>query len=316
MGFIKAIIKIAFALVALIIGAVLLVGLFGSGKGPEEKKVAQTSSSRTFSQQCAGAEATGVEYGITGSSINVRKGPGTNYEKIVNQKATSALGKTYYVQIDHTVTVLEVCRKGDWSFIEVVNPDWLRDSHRGWVASRFLRGQMRDAAGVQVFTEEDFIWDKNTSPYKDIIVAAVNKIHRENSRCKEIDPSSAYLSGSKSSPGKPVFFVTCGSGAKAFNVWFSKDDLDPKKVFEAAKHIDKATAISLCETYARNAATHPSTVDFSRVMDLAINEHPNGRTTVNSTFTAKNSFNLEIKFRIRCLLDATGLIEAAVNEAG
>ncbi len=184
------------------------------------------------------------------------------------------------------------------------------------MASRFLRGQMRDAAGVQVFTEEDFIWDKNTSPYKDIIVAAVNKIHRENSRCKEIDPSSAYLSGSKSSPGKPVFFVTCGSGAKAFNVWFSKDDLDSEKAFEAAKHIDKATAISLCETYARNAATHPSTVDFSRVMDLAINEHPNGRTTVNSTFTAKNSFNLEIKFRIRCLLDATGLIEAAVNEAG
>ena len=99
-------------------------------------------------------------------------------------------------------------------------------------------------------------------------------------------------------------------------MWFSKDDLGSEKVFEAAKHIDKATAISLCETYARNAATHPSTVDFSRVIDLAINEHPNGRTTVNSTFTAKNSFNLEIKFRIRCLLDATGLIEATVNEAG
>lgn len=316
MGSIKAMIKTAFLLVALIFGVLLLVSHFGSQKGPEENEVAKNSSSRTPPSECTDGEATGVEYGISGSNINVRKGPGTNYEKITNQKATSILGNTTYIQVDNTVTVLEICRKGDWSFIQVIRPDWLKDSHKGWIASRFLRKQMRDAAGVQTFTEEDFIWDKITSPYKGIIVAGVNKIHRENSRCKEIDPSSAYLSGSKSSPGKPVFYVTCGSGAAAFNVWFSKDDLDSKKTFEAAKHIDKATAISLCEQYARSAATYPSTVDFSNVMDLAISEHPNGRTTVNSTFTAKNSFNLEIKFKIRCLLDATGLIEAAVHEAG
>ena len=62
-------------------------------------------------------------------------------------------------------------------------------------------------------------------------------------------------------------------------------------------------------------AAHPSTVEFSKFLDLAVNEHPSGRTTITSTFTAKNSFNLETKFNIRCLLDSKGLIEADVNEA-
>ena len=253
-------------------------------------------SNSTFSRQCASAEATGVEYGVTGSRINVRNGPGTNYEKIINRKATNALGETRYVQIDNSVTVHEVCRKGDWSLIEVVKPDWLRDSHRGWVASRFLRGQMRDSAGVQVFTKEDFVWDKNTSPYKDTIVAAVNKIHRENARCKEIDPSSAYLSGSKSSPGNPVFFVTCGSGANAFNVWFSKDDLDSEKPSETAEHIDKATSISdstrqqlwilRTQDGVKQRLKDPSSAEFrnSRFVDFE------GVPIVCGEVNAKNSF--------------------------
>lgn len=263
---------------------------------PQNETGISADSTRMFSQQCASAEVTGVEYGIAGSRINVRKGPGTNYEKIVNQKATSTLGKTHYIQIDNSVTVLEACRKGDWSFIQVISPDWLRDSHQGWVASRFLRGQLRDAAGVQVFTEQDFIWDKNTSPYKDIIVPAVNKIHRENSRCKEIDPSSAYISGTKSSPGKPVFFVTCGYGAKAFNVWFSKDDLGSENAFEAAKHIDKATGISadtrqqvwILETQdgVRQRLKDPSSAEFrnSRFVDFE------GIPIVCGEVNGKNSF--------------------------
>lgn len=315
MGFIKTTAKLTIAIVALTIGAALLVGSPDPKQRLDEKMTAQSIPNNKNAGQCARAKVTGVEYGITGSRINVRKGPGTNYEKIVNQKATAALGKTHYVQVDNSVTVLESCRQDDWSFIEVTKPEWLRESHKGWVASRFLREQARDATGVRVFNEEDFIWDGKTSPHKEIIVAAVNKIHRENSRCEEIDPSSAYLSGSKSSPENPVFFVTCGSGANAFNVWFSKEDLDDKKVFGAQRHIEKANAISLCEMYARNAAAYPDTVDFSRVIDLAISEHPNGRTTINSTFTARNNLNLQLKFNIRCLLDATGLIEATVHEA-
>jgi hypothetical protein len=183
-------------------------------------------------------------------------------------------------------------------------------SHRGWVLSKFLRKRKTDAAGKEIFTEKDFIWDKYTSPYKDIIVAGVNKVYRENSRCKYIHPSTASISGSKGTKENPVFFVTCGKGKNMFNAFFSKADVDKDTRLSEKKHIDKSKAIDLCEAYAKEHATHPSTVVFSRIMDLSITEHPNGCTRVTSTFTAKNGFNLKVKFNITCLLDASGLIDA------
>lgn len=274
----------------------------------------QTTQAASNTDCGPNAVATGNTYGVTGSSINIRTGPGSQYDRIVNEKATRILKETMYIHIDSTVTIREVCRQGEWSRIQVVEPEYLRDSHRGWVASRFLRNLETDTTGRRVFTENDFIWDDRIRPYKDIIVAGVNKIHRENERCGQIDPSSAYVS-SKSTPSDPVFFVTCGSGANVFNVFFSKKDVEADREFRAAGHIDKTNAVALCERYAKSVAAHPSTVDFSRFLDLAVNEHPNGRTTVNSTFTAKNAFNLEIKFQIRCLLNSAGLIEANVVEA-
>lgn len=258
---------------------------------------------------------TGKTYKVNGSDINVRSGPGTNHDRIINQKASSIFKKNIYVTIDNTVTVYEECTQGEWSKVRVTDPDWLSNSHRGWVLSKFLRKKQTDAAGKEIFTEKDFIWDNNTSPYKEIIVAGVNKVYRENARCKDIDPSSAYISGSKGTKDNPVFFVTCGKGSNTFNAFFSKADVEKDKRLTEKKHIDKSQAVDLCEAYAKQHATHPSTVDFSRIMDLAITEHPNGRTRVTSTFTAKNSFNLEVKFNISCLLEDSGLIEANIIES-
>lgn len=165
------------------------------------------------------------------------------------------------------------------------------------------------------YVESDFYWDKSTEPYKSIIVAGVNKIHRENSRCKEMDPSSAYISSNKGTASNPIFYVTCGSGSNAFNAFFSKSDVASSSKLIATKHVDKSLAIKQCENYAKSNATHPSTVDFSKLMDLAITEHPNGNTTVISSFRAKNNFNLELKYNIRCLSNASGLFEANINEA-
>jgi hypothetical protein len=165
-----------------------------------------------------------------------------------------------------------------------------------------------------VFDEADFIWDHKTSPHKSTIVSGVNKIHRENSRCNVIDPASAYISGSKGTASDPVFFVTCGTGLNAFNVFFTKSDVESNKALTAGVHIDPRLAIDMCESYAKSHATHPSTVKFSRLLDILVNQHPNGRTAVMSSFKAKNSFNMELEYAIRCLFDATDLIEARIKE--
>lgn len=252
---------------------------------------------------------------VNGSDVVLRAGPSTKSEKLINQKATQILKTTQYLTIDNTATVVEECCQAGWSRVQVTEPDWLRASHIGWVPSTAFRGQKKDDSGQVVFTEADFIWDKKTTPYKKIIVAGVNKVHKENSRCKTIDPGSAYISSSQGTTSDPVFFVTCGTGANAFNAFFSKSEVEKGTTLAAAKQIYRNRAIDLCEAYAKANAAHPSTVSFSRVMDLAVTEHPNGRTTVISSFTAKNSFDLKLKYSIRCLCDANGLIEGNVNEA-
>ena len=86
----------------------------------------------------ASSTRTGKTYKVDGSDINVRTGPGISYDKIINQKASSILKKNIYVTIDNTVTVLEECTEGEWSKIRVTDPDWLSNSHRGWILSKFL----------------------------------------------------------------------------------------------------------------------------------------------------------------------------------
>jgi hypothetical protein len=113
-----------------------------------------------------------------------------------------------------------------------------------------------------------------------------------------------------------VFFVTCGKGANVFNAFFSKSEVEKGSVLAAAKHVEKSHAIELCEQFARSRTNHPSTVKFSRVLDMTVTEHSNGRTSVQSSFKAKNSLNLELKYNVRCLMDAAGLFEGNISEAG
>ena len=91
-------------------------------------------------QQCGNdSQSSGSKLRVSGNNINVRVGPGTKYKKVINQKSSRILRKTDYVSIDKTVTVIEECTKSGWSKIQVIDPDWLSESHRGWVATKFLK---------------------------------------------------------------------------------------------------------------------------------------------------------------------------------
>lgn len=260
-----------------------------------------------------GSQSTGLEMRVTGTGHVLRSEPGKSGARIVNQKATAALKETHYITIDKSTVVRQECVQGEWSRVQVIEPSSLSGTHKGWVQTAVLRGQ-QVVGGKRVFTEEDFYWDAKSKPHKQTIIAGVNKIHSENARCAQIDPSSAAVSSSKGTKADPVFYVTCGEGAGVFNVFFSKSEVAAGTPMTAAQHIERVRAADLCERYVKSHANHPSTVDFSRVMDLQVIEHPNGRTTLNSTFTAKNSLNLETKHKIRCLLDKRGLIEGHISE--
>ncbi|VWC91084.1 hypothetical protein BLA18112_03325 [Burkholderia lata] len=257
----------------------------------------------------------GKSFSITGQGIPILMAPNAEAEKLVNEKASQIMHSTEYMTVDNSTTVTEECTKGDWSRIYVTSPEWLRETHIGWIPTSSLRKPQADAAGRRIFTEADFIFDDVTRPYKTTIIEGVNRIYRENDRCHDIRPDSAYISGSKGTKEEPVFYVTCGAGAAAFNVFFSRTDISGDKKLVAPSNIGHTEAVSQCQEYVRSHATHASTVNFSHVADLRVTDHPNGNTRVTSTFTAKNGYNLELKYNISCLLNSSGLIEANISEA-
>ncbi|PQV53405.1 hypothetical protein [Paraburkholderia sp. BL21I4N1] len=262
----------------------------------------------------SGSTTTGKSYSVNGQNILLLAAPKAGAAKLVNEKATSIMHTTQYMAIDNSVTVNEQCTQGPWSRVQVTDPDFLSVTHIGWVPSSALRKPQVDASGQRVFTEADFQFDKATLPYKKVIIDGVNRIHRENDRCSDIDPSSAYLS-SNSTQANPTFYVTCGKGTQVFNVFFTPRDVASGKKFEAPRNVDHTQAVAMCEAYAKSHATHPSTVDFSRVLDVAVSDGANGNTRVTSTFTAKNGYNLKLKYNIACLVNTSGLIEATISEA-
>lgn len=160
---------------------------------------------------------------------------------------------------------------------------------------------------------DQFYWDDKTEPYKEIIVKGVNQVYQNNSRCQSIDPSSAYISSSKGSKSNPVFYVTCEQGAEIFNVFFSKSDVQTNSDLTPESHIEKSKAVELCEKYVKENSVLPESTEFSKILDLSIKEHGNGRTSVFSSFSAKNRLNEEKSYNVSCLLDSTGLIEGNIN---
>ena len=253
-------------------------------------------------------EMTGVN-----KEFELRTGPSRTADRIKNEKASSILGKVHYHVVDQSTTVRRLCRGKSWSEVQIVEPQWL-NFVRGWTPNEVLRLIERDESGRRVYETRDFIWDGDTRAHRTQIVAAINKIVRENDRCNSIDTGTLSKSPSRSRPGKPVFFVTCNTGADVFNVWFEPSDVAAGRTFAATPNIAQAAALQACEAAVKSAATHPSTVRFSRVMDVAFTRHASGRSRLLSTFTAKNSFGLELKYRVSCLFDGYTLIESLIAE--
>lgn len=179
-----------------------------------------TATTSSVSGECeVGKAVDEKEVGVT-DEFEIRTSPSDAGDRIKNEKASDALGSIQYHEIDISTTVKQLCAQGDWTKVQITSPEWL-NFVKGWVPNRVLRGIDRTADGVRVWVESDFIWDDHTTPFKTKIIAAVNKITREHRGCDDIDPTSTAMSPSRSKPGKPVFFVTCGfNHGTAFNVWF------------------------------------------------------------------------------------------------
>jgi hypothetical protein len=192
----------------------LLISILFSGCSSE-------TATRTFKCE-VGNGADGRVVDVTGNEHPIYKAPDLKSDRIVNNKASSATGNTEYHSLWSSQKVEVQCEHGDWARIQVVEPDWLHFV-KGWVETKYLL-QTSQSGENRVFTEEDIYWDINTKDYKEGILKELNRIHKENPICTNaMDTGTVTKSPTKSTPGNPVFFVTCGSGVNAKNVWFTSN---------------------------------------------------------------------------------------------
>lgn len=305
---------------ALLIPATLLSACSSQPTGNDGNEAGATNGSGIFDKTVAkvpeacegGGIATGDEVTVS-KMLDLRETPSASGKKIVNEKATEILRTTQYHGVDQTTRLTELCRQKSWSKIRIVEPDWLNHVV-GWVPVSALRQIQRDSSGTRKYVAEDFMWDRHTTPYKAKLVNAVNRIVKENSRCPSVETSSLAKSDSRSSPGKPMFYVTC-QGSQPFNVWFGPEDAaNQSKKFSAIGNIGQTEALSACERSAKMAANNPQTVDFSRFMSVAFVPYPNGNSRLISSFTAKNAFGVEGKFRIECFFEGGTQTETNISE--
>lgn len=276
---------------------------------------AATGTQAPFTSQatCTGSPSN-REVRPLASDIPLRTSPSESAPRVVNQSATEVFGRKEYANIDKSELLTETCTTSGWSHVQVKQPSHL-NFIAGWVQSKNLRGRLTDEQGIEIFTQADFEWTKRTKPYASIIVAGVNKVLRENPRCKQVNTGSVDISSTKGSRENPVFYVTCDdSNGDPFNIFFSKADVN-KGTALSGKHIEHAQAVNICEAAAKSKSTNPSTVKFSRTYSLAIVDFQNGRTSVRSKFTAANKLGSEGTYQIECMLTSSGLIDVTVREA-
>ena len=195
--------------------------------------VPQATSHKPPSDCNANTDITGEKLNVLGNEIFIREGPGSQHAKIVNEKATRALGKTHYISIDDTVTVYEECVKGDWSWIRVTTPDWLQDSHRGWVESKNLdKGQVLPGDSTARLVSKGALHPYTREHYPDTFAkygSRINDIERYRKKAALKAASSptcdfvttSELSG-RSTIGNLQFWADCKNGTR---IRFSEDEL-------------------------------------------------------------------------------------------
>lgn len=152
------------------------------------------------------------------------------------------------------------------------------------------------------------------SEYRDDLAAMLTLLQSQHPSCmKEMNLGTARLADSVDPDSvNPEFLVHCDKERQV--VRFTWMDMVNRRLPAPAPKADYSAAVAACEQVARVRATHPQTVKFSRVMDMQYRDNGDGSATIRTAFKARNAFNLETKFRIRCEYDEGRIVDASVGE--
>jgi hypothetical protein len=274
---------------------------------------AKTPAARQLAATATCEQGTPVSgrFYVKGDEINFRTGPGTNYNSVVNQRATQVLGTTEYRKLSPAYMLEGLCETDEWLEAHITEVDghpvdW---GETGWVHKQFVT--QNASAEVQA----GLIWDiDNESDFTDeektLVKRGALEVLKDENNCESI--YTGYRSGSR----KGAYYVTCNAknGGEPFNVWFSAADVEAGGTLTAPKAYPEAPSRQACEKAIEARVSHPSTLDIHHFLGYATKVANNSNRIVIQEFTAKNSFGLELKHRARCLIQPNGSLEITITE--
>lgn len=263
--------------------------------------------------ECKSADQiTGKQYGVVGTGIEIRQGPGQNHEKKVNEKATKVLGSTQYLMIDDSTMVVEECIVGGWSWIRVVDPKWLSDSHRGWVPTAALNkgqnlGSDPYAGKISSYALSPYTPDQYPKTVQKF-GSRLPEIERMRRRAAEMAVDSGKcdqaqiveLSDSKSTLDHLYFWVDCRNGERIYLDEFQIGAGSAVKT-QKEKAWTKEAAMRACSRAIKDRALLPSEVDIHVILGTEFYQAPTTHNMVlRMNFDAKNAFGAELPYTATC----------------
>jgi TPR repeat protein len=174
---------------------------------------------------------------IKGENVPIMNGPSHSSGQKINETATKYMKSpnVSYLTFGKEWIVRTIDKKGDWLHVEGINHEDIRVAYKGWIESRFIRELQYDKKGFYIYTEEDFYFSEDSYTglsyrYKDIVIKAINYLHKYDPRCVNIVPSSTSLSTTKKAPHGDigVFYVRCEKGDDVYNIFFTKNEIESK----------------------------------------------------------------------------------------
>lgn len=235
--------------------------------------------------------------------------PSADSPRVLNAKATAALGTAEYRNVSSSYGLLGLCVLPGWTQVEIVEADAQPvDWETGWIAASFLSGTQ------SAEQEAGLLWN----PTADTLVRVEDRaaVRANALRVLSEDPNcGAIIFGAYSGERPGHFYVMCRpkDGKEVYNVFFFAQDSVSAGALRAPAVIDVARARALCAAAIRSEASVPASVELHSVVGFATSEHTNGNRTIIQGFSASNALGQKEELVARCLVSPNGETEITIN---
>jgi len=268
------------------------------------------SGPQLASQSCETGTSTNARYYVEREETPFYVAPDKNSDKVINSRASEVLGRTEYRTLWPEMVLQGLCETPQWLQAKIVEADGQPvDWETGWVELSLVKANASSEYNSGLIWNVDGETDFSAEERK-LIKEGALKVLRDEPNCLKI--TTGYWSESR----KGQVYVTCTpkNDAEPFNVWFSLDDVKSGRNLAAPTAFDEARSRQLCVDAIRSRVNHPSILDIHTITGYGTRVANNGNREVIQSFSAKNSFGLELEYRARCLVTPSGKLEIAVTE--